>query len=155
MSLAMSVTVGVGGCGCGVRAGAVGRRRGAAGVRRVGVEAKASAASINFVKGVEEPVIPDVRLTRSRDGSSGTAYFRFDQPNVFEVSNELGAITGMYLQDEEGEISSRDVSAKFLNGKPSALEAKLVMRTPAEWDRFMRFMERYAEANELGFQRSK
>lgn len=64
----------------------------------------------------------------------------------------LGEITGIYMIDEEGELESVDVNAKFVNGKPDAIEAKYVMRSPLEWDRFMRFMERYAESNGLGFQ---
>ena len=38
-----------------------------------------------FIRGIDEPVIPDVRLTRSRDGSSGTATFTFDNPSIFEA----------------------------------------------------------------------
>jgi len=33
-------------------------------------------ANIQFIKGLDEKVLPDVRLTRSRDGSTGTATFR-------------------------------------------------------------------------------
>jgi Psb28 protein len=33
-------------------------------------------ASIQFVKGLEEPCIPEVQLTRSKDGSNGTGAFR-------------------------------------------------------------------------------
>lgn len=79
------------------------------------------------------------------------ASFRFNQPSVFEAGNELGEITGLYMLDEEGEISSVDVNAKFVNGKPATIEVKHVMRSPLEWDRFMRFMERYAAENNLGF----
>ena len=32
----------------------------------------AMASSMQFIKGIDEPTIPDVKLTRSRDGSSGT-----------------------------------------------------------------------------------
>jgi Psb28 protein len=63
----------------------------------------------------------------------------------------MGEITGLYMNDDEGEIVTVDVQAKFVNGKPEAIEAKHVMRSPIEWDRFMRFMERYAQENELGF----
>lgn len=42
-------------------------------------------ASLQFVKGIVEDCIPDVKLTRSRDGSSGTATFVFESPSVFEV----------------------------------------------------------------------
>lgn len=70
---------------------------------------------------------------------------------VFEADNELGEITGLYMNDEEGTIETVDVQAKFVNGNPEAIECKHVMRSALEWDRFMRFMERYAEGNELGF----
>ena len=44
-------------------------------------------AVIQFIQGVNEDVIPDVRLTRSRDGSTGTATFRFANPQGFRGSN--------------------------------------------------------------------
>ncbi|CAM0877790.1 unnamed protein product [Alopecurus aequalis] len=115
------------------------------------VRAMTSRPSIQFIQGTDEQTIPDVRLTKSRDGSNGVAIFTFDQPSVFDSSAELGDITGFYMIDEEGTLSSVDVSAKFVNGKPAAVEAKYVMRTPRDWDRFMRFMERYSEANGLQF----
>ena len=46
------------------------------------------------------------------------------------------------------------LQAKFVNGKPDRIEAKYVMRSALEWDRFMRFMERYAEDADLGFTKS-
>eukprot|EP00270_Netrium_digitus_P019572 TRINITY_DN7743_c0_g2_i1.p1 TRINITY_DN7743_c0_g2~~TRINITY_DN7743_c0_g2_i1.p1 ORF type:complete len:219 (-),score=63.71 TRINITY_DN7743_c0_g2_i1:194-817(-) len=111
----------------------------------------AAAASIQFIRGVDEQTVPDVRLTRSRDGTSGTATFVFEQPSVFDSSRELGDITGFYMIDEEGIMQSVEVSAKFVNGKPAGIEARYVMRTARDWDRFMRFMERYAAENNLGF----
>lgn len=109
-------------------------------------------AVIQFIKGIDEPVIPDVKLTRSRDGSTGTATFRFINPQILEVSMEdKGDITGMYMLDEEGELITRDVNAKFVNGKPQAIEAIYIIKNPENWDRFMRFMERYANENNLSF----
>ncbi len=110
-----------------------------------------NAASLEFIRGVEEPSVPDVRLTRSRDGTSGTATFVFAEPSIFEASSDLGDITGLYLVDDEGVMSTVDVQAKFVNGKPDRIEAKIVMRSSFEWDRFMRFMERYADEKGLGF----
>ncbi|CAN1131445.1 Photosystem II reaction center PSB28 protein, chloroplastic [Linum perenne] len=107
--------------------------------------------SIQFIQGTDEQTVPDVKLTKSRDGTNGVALFSFEQPSVFDSSGELGDITGFFMIDEEGVIQSVDVSAKFVNGKPSRIEAKYVMRNPREWDRFMRFMERYANANGLQF----
>lgn len=110
-------------------------------------------AEIQFSRGLTEDVIPDVRLTRSRDGSNGTATFYFEKPKA--LSNENTAdITGMYLIDEEGELTTREVKAKFVNGQPEALEAIYIIRSAAEWERFMRFMERYANEHDLGFTKS-
>lgn len=109
------------------------------------------ATSLQFIRGVIEPSVPDVSLTRARDGSSGIATFVFSEPAVFDASSDMGDITGLYMIDDEGELTTVDVQAKFVNGKPNRIEAKYVMRTAFEWDRFMRFMERYAEENALGF----
>jgi len=110
-------------------------------------------AKIQFIKGIDEEVVPDVRLTRSRDGSNGTATFYFDNPKALN-GNYGEEITGIYLMDEEGELVSREVKGKFVNGQPTALEAIVIMKSTEEWERFMRFMERYAEENGLGFSKS-
>lgn len=110
-------------------------------------------AEIQFAQGVAETVIPDIRLTRARDGSSGQAFFYFQNPDALSRESNL-QVTGMYLVDEEGELVSREVKAKFVNGQPEAIEAIYIMRSAEEWDRFMRFMERYAEQNDLGFQKA-
>ena len=132
-------------------------------------------AGISFYEGLYEPDVPDVKLTRcrcsvlqnmttppltpsprrSKDGENGVATFNFDKPSFFNCEREedvpQGAITAMTMADEEGEISTANVSARFVEGKPVGLLVRHEMRTPGEWDRFMRFMERYAEANGLGF----
>lgn len=110
-------------------------------------------AKIEFVRGVEENVIPEVRLTRSRTGDTGTATFIFNNPKVLgdDVTQD---ISGMYLLDEEGELVTREVKAKFINGRAEGLECVYIMKSAEEWDRFMRFMERYAEKNGLGFSKS-
>lgn len=110
-------------------------------------------ARIEFAQGVVEDSIPDVKITRSRDGSNGTATFRFESTKILESGNNQ-EVTGMYLIDEEGELVTREVKCKFVNGEPTAIEAIYVIKNPQEWDRFMRFMERYAEQNGLGFTKS-
>lgn len=110
-------------------------------------------AKIQFARGVDEDAIPDVRLTRSRDGSQSTARFNFENPQAL-AQDSTTEITGMYMMDEEGEILTREVTAKFVNGKPTSLEAIYIMKSSEEWDRFMRFMERYAEEHGLEFTKS-
>ena len=63
-----------------------------------------NAATISFVRDTVETSVPDVKLTKSRDGTSGTAFFTFENPDVFESAS--GDITGMYLTDEEGEMTT-------------------------------------------------
>ena len=107
-------------------------------------------AAIQFFRGVDEPVVPDIRLTRSRDGRTGQALFVFEEPDAL-APESMGDITGMFLVDEEGELVTREVKARFVNGKASALECTFTWKSTEDFDRFMRFAQRYAEANDLGF----
>ena len=109
-----------------------------------------SEAAIQFFRGINEPVVPDIRLTRSRDGRTGQATFVFEKPQAL-APETLGDIGGMWMVDEEGEMVTREVNGKFVNGKPSALEATYTWKTEQDFERFMRFAERYAEANGLGY----
>lgn len=109
-------------------------------------------ATIQFIVGINETSIPQVKLTRSRDGKTGTATFRFNQPDILQSGMQnKGDITAMYLTDEEGQLLTKDVNAKFVNGKPRAIESTYVIKNPKEWDRFMRFMERYSQVHGLTF----
>ncbi len=105
------------------------------------------AVQIQLTRGIDEEV-SDVRLTRSKDGTSSTATFFFKEPKCTNQENQaLTDITGMFMFDEEGELVTRNVNAKFLDGKPAGITAIYIMSGQAEWDRFMRFMDRYAESN--------
>ena len=110
----------------------------------------AKGAAIQFFQGVNEPVVADIRLTRSRDGRTGQATFIFEQPQAL-APETLGAIAGMWMVDEEGSMVTREVNGKFINGKPSALEATYTWKTLEDFERFMRFAQRYADANGLGY----
>ncbi|QDZ24945.1 photosystem II reaction center protein Psb28 [Chloropicon primus] len=117
----------------------------------------AGACVMQFVRGVDEAVVPEVKLTRSRDGSNGVATFIFMKPTIFDNDADVvakGEITGLYMIDEEGELQTQDVVASFLDGKPNKIEARYVMKSAFQWDRFMRFMERYANENGLGFNKA-
>ena len=110
-------------------------------------------AEIQFARGVTEEVIPDIRVTRSKTGNTGTATFYFEEPDILSKEN-TEEITGMYLVDDEGEIVSREVKGKFVNGEAKAIEAILIMKSVAEWERFIRFMNKYAEEHGLGLDKS-
>lgn len=111
-------------------------------------------AQIQFSRGINEDVIPEVRLTKSRSGDSGTATFTFVNPKALSNSSTED-VTGMYMIDEEGEIVTREVKVKFINGKPEQLEAIYLMKSKQQWERFMRFMQRYAQEHDLGFNKTE
>jgi photosystem II protein len=111
-------------------------------------------AAIQFFRGVDEPVVPDIRLTRSRDGRTGQALFVFEEPQAL-APETMGDIAGMFLVDEEGELVTREVNARFVNGKASALEATFTWKSSSDFERFMRFAQRYADSHDLGFSGSE
>tara|TARA_Y100001968_G_C19425442_1_gene754079 strand:- start:2052 stop:2417 length:366 start_codon:yes stop_codon:yes gene_type:complete len=109
-----------------------------------------SKAVIQFFRGIEEPVIPEIRLTRSRDGRTGRAFFVFEKPEAL-TKETMANISGMFLIDEEGELVTREVNARFVNGNPSALEAIYIWKTEIDFERFMRFAQRYANSHGMGY----
>jgi photosystem II protein len=110
-------------------------------------------AAIQFFRGVDEMVVPDIRVTRSRDGRTGQAIFVFEEPQALSPES-MGDITGMFMLDEEGELVTREVKARFVNGRPSALEAVYTWKSEGDFERFMRFAQRYAERAGLGYSSS-
>ena len=112
--------------------------------------AEGDKAAIQFFRGTDEPVVPDIRMTRSRDGRTGQATFVFEQPEAL-APETLGNIAGMWMVDEEGEMVTREVNGRFVNGKPFALEATYTWKSEVEFERFLRFAQRYADANGMGY----
>jgi photosystem II protein len=110
----------------------------------------AMAATIEFFRGVDEPVVPDIRMTRSRDGRTGQALFLFEEPQALAPEAQ-GDITGMFMRDEEGELVTREVKARFVNGRASAIEATYTWKSTPDFERFMRFAQRYADCHQMGF----
>ena len=41
-------------------------------------------ARIQFIEGVKEEILPIIKLTKSRNGKTGTGTFIFINPNIFE-----------------------------------------------------------------------
>lgn len=110
-------------------------------------------ARIQFVPGFDERVEPTVSMTRSagQDFFTGTATFWFQRASSLRLVDGDRLITGMCLLDDEGSISTTDVQAKFVKGRPTGIESVLVLSNPVEWNRFMRFMTRYADEHGLQF----
>ena len=65
--------------------------------------------AIQFFNGINEKVIPQIRLTKSKHGQAGQAFFRFDNPKAL-LSDNLKDLQGMHLIDEEGQITTREIN---------------------------------------------
>ncbi|MFZ4727637.1 MAG: photosystem II reaction center protein Psb28 [Pseudanabaena sp.] len=104
-------------------------------------------ARLQLTRGIDEEAT-DVKITRSKDGDTSVAVFIFDVLNCMTGENaSTNEILGMYMIDEEGEMITRNVNAKFINGKPAGIEAIHKIEGDRDWQRFLRFMNRYAESN--------
>ena len=109
---------------------------------------------IQFYNGVDEPVVPEIRLTRSKDGTTGQAFFLFEKPQALSsIAN--GEINGMRMIDAEGDIFTKEVKVKFVDGDPIFLEAVYIWKSTTDFDRFMRFANSYAKSNGLGYSENK
>tara|TARA_Y100000589_G_scaffold310834_1_gene329591 strand:- start:7300 stop:7653 length:354 start_codon:yes stop_codon:yes gene_type:complete len=107
-------------------------------------------ARIQFYDGVDEPVVPEIRLTRNKDGSTGQAFFIFEKPQALSKLSS-GEISGMRMIDNEGELITKEVKARFVDGSPTFIEAIFSWRNTNDFERFMRFANSYAKANGLGY----
>ena len=102
--------------------------------------------SIQFFNGIDEKVVPQIRLTKSKSGHAGQAYFRFENPDAL-LSDDFKEIQCMYLIEEEGQITTREIhiAVSRKNGSYKAIEAIYSWRTERDFNRFMRFANRYAK----------
>jgi photosystem II protein len=111
-------------------------------------------AKIQLSRGIDEEA-SDVRITRSKDGDTSVAVFIFAEPRCMTgESAATNEILGMYMIDEEGELVTRNVNAKFINGKSAGIEATYKISGEGDWQRFLRFMNRYAEANGMSLNKA-
>ena len=100
-------------------------------------------AAIQFVKGKNEKAIPEIRLFRNPDGKKGQAIYKFQKPTTITLEN-LNSIQKMTLIDEEGEISTRKIDLSISDDKTIEVKSTYNWHSEKEFERFMRFAERYA-----------
>ncbi len=107
---------------------------------------------IQFINGIPEKTLPLIKLTKSRNGKTGTATFIFMEPSSFHLlSYPKNTIHGMYLLWENKKISSTDIKIIFKNGKPFFLKAIFIFKNSKEWFNFLNFMNSYSKETGLSF----
>ena len=107
---------------------------------------------IEFVKGISETTLPIIKLTKSRNGKTGTATFIFIKPIVFNLfSSQIPTINGMYLLWDNKEIISKDIQIVFKEGKPFIIKSIFIFKNSLEWFNFLNFMNIYSKETGLFF----
>ena len=113
--------------------------------------------SIEFFIGLSEE-LSNVSLRRNKNTGVRNVLMSFDSLKAIERFQSFTTRTygDLRLIDEEGEISVIPSSVKFIFGGDEGDEIKRVNCTfeieqDDHWERFMRFMQRYAEANGMEY----
>lgn len=117
----------------------------------------ASVPSIQFFDGIPEE-LDGVSLRRNRSTGARTVLMTFRQLKSIERFNSFRNrfSNAMRLIDSEGELQVEPSSVKFYFCGPEGddfdrLECRFEIDRDDHWERFMRFMERYAEANGMAY----
>ncbi|MDX2212699.1 MAG: photosystem II reaction center protein Psb28 [Oculatellaceae cyanobacterium bins.114] len=112
---------------------------------------------IYFFEGIPEE-LSDVSLRRNRSTGTRSVLLMFRQLKSIERFNSYTKrfAQGLRLVDSEGEISIEPDSVQFVFGGPEGdelvrVECKFEIQQDDHWERFMRFMNRYAEANGMEY----
>ena len=110
---------------------------------------------IEIFEGIPEE-LSNVSLRRKRFSGVHTVLLTFKELKSLEKFNSFTKrfSNAIRLTDAEGVISVQPDSVKFLYGGPEGddfqrMECEIEIEREDHWERFMRFMHRYAEANDL------
>ncbi|MEQ9371569.1 MAG: photosystem II reaction center protein Psb28 [Coleofasciculus chthonoplastes F3-SA18-01] len=113
--------------------------------------------SIQFFEGLPEE-LSNVSLRRNRSSGVRSVLMSFDSLKAIEKfqSYTKRFANALLLIDEEGQISVEPSSVKFIFSGPEGddlrrVDCEFEIEHQDHWDRFMRFMHRYAEANGMAY----
>jgi len=117
----------------------------------------AQTPTVQFYEGIPE-IISDVRLRQNKTTGDRSALLIFEKMEAIEqfksFRNEFSKALKMI--DEEGVITIEPSGVKFIFGGPEGddlvrVECTIDIDREDHWDRFMRFMHRYADANGMAY----
>ncbi len=113
--------------------------------------------SIEFFQGVAEE-LSGVSLRRNKKTGIRNVLMTFESLNALEKFNSFtkGSAQNLSLIDSEGQILVSPNSIKMIFGGDEGnelrrVECKFDIESDSHWSRFTRFMNRYAEANDMEF----
>lgn len=112
---------------------------------------------VQFYENIPEE-ISNVSLRRDRSTGVRSVVLSFDRMRSIEKFQNFRSrfAKALKLEDEEGVITIEPSGIKFIFGGPEGDDLKRVDCTleidrDDHWERFMRFMHRYAEVNNLAY----
>ena len=113
--------------------------------------------SIEFFVGVPEE-LSEVKLRTNKNTGAKNVLMIFEALKALEKFNSFtkNSTGNLRLVDQEGEITVSPSSVKFFfageeNDDLHRVECRFEIEQPEHWDRFMRFMNRYAEVNGMAY----
>ena len=113
--------------------------------------------TIEFFEGIPEE-LNNVSLRRNRSTGVRSVLMIFKQLRCLEKFNSFTKkfTNSLCLIDEEGTISVEPSGIKFRFGGPEGdelegVECQFELDREDHWERFIRFMNRYAEANGMAY----
>lgn len=112
---------------------------------------------VQFYEGIPEE-INNVSLRRNVDTGDRTVLLTFKQLKAIESFQSFRSefSKALKLIDEEGTIAIEPSGIRFIFGGPEGddldrVECTLTLDREDHWERFMRFMHRYAKANGMAY----
>lgn len=112
--------------------------------------------SIELFEGCKEERLPFIKMTRSKNGRTGTATFIFIKPFFFEENfDSFRQIQGLFLISEKKRITTKEIKVIFKDGQPFLLRAVFFFTKTEEWFDFLNFMVLYSNENGLFFSEIK
>ncbi len=113
--------------------------------------------TIQFFEGIYEE-LSNVSLRRNRNTGVRSVLMTFNTLKALERFNSFTkrSSNSMLLTDEEGVITVEPSSVQFVFGGAEGdelqrVECKFEIEREDHWERFMRFMERYAQVNDMAY----
>jgi photosystem II Psb28-2 protein len=113
--------------------------------------------TVQFYEGIFE-TIDNVRLRRNLDTGDRTVLLLFKQLKAIEKFQSFRSqfSKALKLIDEEGTITIEPSGIRFIFGGPEGddlerVECTLTLDRDDYWDRLMRFLHRYADANGMAY----
>lgn len=111
---------------------------------------------IEFINNIDENTIPIIKLTKSKNGKTGTATFLFIKPTIFNYISLLNQdIEKLTLILNQTKIITTDIEILFKNGTPFVIKAIFIFKNSKEWFNFLNFMNQYSKETGLSFSETK